>query len=115
MEGSLTPELDRALQKFADDLAQLQQVCKAKRIELFVIAYGSDAQLGNDELLWPQKWLEQFCIKRGIYFLDLLPAFKNHKKDDVLIDEGHPSEFGNKLLAAYIYDFLADKPLLNDN
>lgn len=98
---------------FEDDSFGIKNTCEKQGIQLIIMFYGTDLQLKDNKLRWPQKWLAEDCRQNNIYFLDLLPAFEGFSVDKILIGQGHPSSFGNNLLAGHLFNFLEKNKLLN--
>jgi lysophospholipase L1-like esterase len=112
MKGELVDEMKEALVLFANDVLAIKKACEERGIRLIIMFYITDIQLDDASLRWPQEWLQEFCSENKIYFLDLLPAFNGYSKDKILIDQGHPSSFGNKILAEYLYNFIESNKLI---
>jgi len=106
LSGNLDKTMDEIKEKIEHDVAFINRACKEKGIDFLIINYGIDEQFFNEELRWPQKWLQELCKKHKIYFLDSVTVFEKHVYEHVMIDQGHPSAFGNYVLAEALWSLL---------
>lgn len=113
MKGELDSKTQQEIEKFKHEVLEIKNICDNNHITFVVIAFGNDLQISSSTLRWPQQWLSGFCNENNILYLDLLPPIQGYSKDEVFIDEGHPTEFGNAVLSGYVGDYLKRSGLLN--
>jgi lysophospholipase L1-like esterase len=84
-------------------------------IALFPLAYQVDANYP----FMPQEQIGEYCEQNSIPCLDLLPAFRQHRKEDIFLlnnspfyDIWHLTEAGHDLSAREIERFLRENKLL---
>lgn len=98
--------------QFKEEILRINEITKINNIKLLVAVFPNDIQLSDKALQAPQKMIGEFCRTNGISCLDLLGIFSLHKNEDILIDIGHPSVYGNYLAAMEIADYLRERKIL---
>lgn len=110
-----TPE-SRWLRSIYD---RLHAAVQANGAKLVVVIFPLAYQLEDNYPFMPQKQIGEYCQQRSIRCLDLLPSFRQHRKEDIFLlnkspfyDVWHLTEAGHDLSAKEIERFLGDNRLL---
>ena len=85
-------------------LNKIYLMLKKHNIYLLVVFTPNDIQLEDDSLTAPQLVVGQFCGKRDIDFIDLIPCYKNAAYKKLFCDIGHPSVEGHEVIAKAILE-----------
>jgi len=105
--------IKQRLIRFENELIKIKEILENKNInKLLVIMFPNDIQLSDTTLRVPQKLISEFCAQKKIVCLDLLDLFASHKEENILIDIGHPSVYGNNLAARKIHSVLIKENLI---
>lgn len=85
-------------------------------ITFFPLAY----QLDRNYPFYPQKLLAEYCQQNNIKYLDLLPAFKEHRKEDLFLlknregyDLWHLTEYDHEITAQEIAKYFKATRMLS--
>ncbi|MBW1988995.1 MAG: SGNH/GDSL hydrolase family protein [Deltaproteobacteria bacterium] len=56
--------------------------------------------------------IRAFCREQGIPFLDLLPAYRKYRAEDLWVHpiDHHPNEIGHRIAAEELFSFLESHP-----
>lgn len=101
---------------------RLHDAVRADRAQLAIVIFPLAYQLDDGYPYFPQERLADYCRENSIPCLDLLPAFKQHSKQDIFVldkegrdDIWHLTDYGHKLSARLIQGFLQEKSLVPTN
>ena len=98
---------------------RLHEAVQAERATLIVAVFPLAYQLDEGYPFFPQKQLAEYCKQNSIPCIDLLPSFREHRKQDVFLlhtaghyDVWHLTEYGHDVTAKEILRFLQRNRLL---
>ena len=98
---------------------RLQEAVRAEGAQLVIVIFPLAYQLDEGYPFFPQEQLADYCRENSIPCLDLLPAFKQHSKENIFIldkegrdDMWHLTDYGHKVSATEIQRFLRDRRLV---
>jgi len=99
--------------------SKLNQAVKNHGATLVITFFPLAYQLDQNYPFYPQKLLTEYCQQNNIQHLDLLPAFKKHRQEDLFLlqngewyDIWHLTEYGHEISAQEIAKYLKENNLL---
>ncbi|MDD5292630.1 MAG: SGNH/GDSL hydrolase family protein, partial [Candidatus Omnitrophica bacterium] len=110
--GRMGDELKKRQSIFEEEALLIKEIADKHKAKLLFMLFPNDIQLSRQDLRVPQEVIGNFCRKNSIYCLDLLPELKKYKKEEILLDIGHPSPFGNKVVSDLITGFMEKNNLI---
>ena len=129
-----TPEWDEAWQVTEALLVDMQRLAESAGAQLLVCYLPEQNQVSDSKwnemmLQWeeastydrdrPNRFLGELCARRGIAYLDLIPAFREHVAASgpypYFPVNAHFNVEGNRLAAQVIRDHLVEQGMLPDN
>jgi hypothetical protein len=99
---------------------QLNEAVSKDGAKLVILPFPLAYQLDPEYPFLPQKQILAFCEERSIPCLDLLPSFRQHRKEDLFLldqevfyDIWHLTEQGHERTAEELMRFLQEENLLS--
>jgi lysophospholipase L1-like esterase len=106
------PEVARAMDLTKTELGKIAQLARDRGEKFGMVMFPFRFQFAEPGLDRPQRELENFGPQIGIPVLDTLPILRRHPVDGVLMDHDHFTEFGHRLVAQVIADWIQQENLL---
>ena len=100
------------------DMDAIMALCDARGIGMIVVIFPYSEQLDDPtQDTQPQKYIRRMLRGLDIEYVDLLPAYAEHKAKGVRIfsrfDKGHPLPPGHDLAAGLVREKISEKNMLN--
>lgn len=96
--------------KLSNGLAEAEINAK---ILIIYMPYDFQIYSSREEILVPSKKLSKFCQDNSYNFINFTQIFKTQRnRYNIFLDDCHLSEFGNKIVANYLADFIRNHELL---
>lgn len=102
-----------------EQMKDMIKEAKKRDIEVVLVVFPYVQQFSHSDKKWdnkPQKTLESFSDKQGIYFLDLLPFFDREDYSDFYLrnDAVHFNPDGHEVVSEVLYDFFVENKLIEN-
>jgi len=98
---------------------RLHTLISAKRQQMVMVIFPLAYQMDDNYPFFPQRQLADYCKENSIPCLDLLPSFKQHRKEDLFMldregraDVWHLTEYGHAVTAQELLRFLQAQKVL---
>ena len=99
---TLSQSVRRALDRYEQQFAHLAQIAQQRGLPVLFAAYPGQLELFSDNTVVHERW-RTLATSHGAGFVDVLPAFKAERRQDLYLPaDGHTTREANRLMAEAI-------------